>query len=97
MAESQERSKMTMADRIAELRQRRAALRLGGGKERIDKQHQAGKLTARERIDALLDQGSFQEMYAFAQHRCTHFGMDKKEVPADGVITGAGAIGGRLV
>ena len=97
MAESHERSKMTMAERIAELHKRRATLLLAGGKERIDKQHQAGKMTARERIDALLDQGSFQEMYAFAKHRCTYFGMDTKDVPADGVITGAGAVSGRLV
>ena len=97
MAESHERSKMTMADRIAELRRRRATVLLAGGKDRIDKQHKAGKMTARERIDALLDQGSFQEMYAFAKHRCTYFGMDTKDVPADGVITGAGAVSGRLV
>ncbi len=88
---------MTMADRIRELDARKKQLLLGGGKERIDKQHQAGKLTARERIATLLDRDSFQEMYGFAQHRCTHFGMQGKEIPADGVVTGCGAIDGRLV
>ncbi len=88
---------MTMAARIKELDAKKRQLLLGGGQERIDKQHQAGKLTARERITVLLDRESFQEMYGFAQHRCTHFGMGGKEIPADGVVTGCGAIDGRLV
>src|SRR5690349_6757085 len=69
----------TMADRITELRDKRDKIALGGGQERIDKQHQAGKLTARERIDALVDRDSFQEMYGFAQHRSTNFGMGAKD------------------
>lgn len=97
MAEPATRKSMTMADRIAELRRKKAQLMLGGGQDRIDKHHKAGKLTARERIDALVDPGSFQEMYGFAQHRCTLFGMEGKRLPADGVVTGAGAIGGQLV
>lgn len=97
MAESQVRRQMTMADRIAELRQRRAKLLEMGGRDRVEKQHQSGKLSARERIDGLLDANSFQEQYGFAQHRCTFFGMQDKPLPADGVITGAGAIDGRLV
>jgi methylmalonyl-CoA carboxyltransferase large subunit len=88
---------MTMADRIKELEKKRAALMKGGGPERIDKQHQAGKLTARERIEAMVDHGSFQESGLFAQHRATVFGMADKELPADGVVTGAASIGGRLV
>jgi len=86
-----------MDDKIADLRARRAQLELGGGRERLDKQRSAGKLTARERVDALLDPGSFQEIGVFAQHRCTYFGMAEKEFPADGVITGCGAIDRRLV
>ncbi|MCC7205548.1 MAG: methylmalonyl-CoA carboxyltransferase, partial [Phycisphaeraceae bacterium] len=95
--ESKKRAAMTMADRITELKKKNQAILLGGGKERIDKQHQSGKMTARERIDAFLDAGSFQEMYGFAQHRCTYFGMAGKDVPADGVVTGCGSVEGRLV
>ena len=69
----------------------------GGGKERIAKQHGAGKLTARERIDKLVDQTSFQEIGIFANHRSTYFGMAEKEVPADGVITGCAEVDGRTV
>lgn len=87
----------TMADRIAELNKKRKALEEGGGPERIEKQHAAGKLTARERIAETLDPGSFQEQNGFAAHRCTHFGMQGKEMPADGVVTGCGTIDGRLV
>ncbi len=97
MTEPVERTRMTMAEKIAELERRKAELLLGGGQKRIDKQHQAGKLTARERVDVLLDDGSFQEMYAFAQHRCTQFGMTDKDLPADGVVTGAGAVRGQLI
>lgn len=87
----------TMADRIKELREKRQQLHLGGGTARIDKQHAAGKLSARERLDLLIDEHSFQELYGFAQHRCTFFGMAGKEMPADGVVTGYGAVDGRLV
>jgi len=87
----------TMEERIAELRQKRAKLREGGGKQRIQKQHEAGKLTARERIDKLVDRDSFQEIGLFAKHRATYFGMADKELPADGVVTGCATINGRLV
>jgi len=98
MAKLQERPKTkSMQDRIAELRARRAELELGGGKDRIEKQHAAGKLTARERVNALVDKGSFEEIGIYALHRATLFGMAGKETPADGVVTGAGAIDGRLV
>ena len=87
----------TMAERIQELRIRREKLALGGGEKRIKAQHEKGKLTARERVATLLDAGSFQEQNAYARHRCTHFGMADKDLPADGVITGCGALEGRLV
>ena len=97
MAEPATRKHMTMADRITELRETRQRLEAGGGKDRVEKQHKQGKLTARERIAGLADEGSFQEMYLYAQHRCTFFGMGGKEVPGDGVVTGAASVGGRLV
>jgi methylmalonyl-CoA carboxyltransferase large subunit len=84
-------------ERIEALKARKQALYLGGGKDRIEKQHASGKLTARERIEALVDAGSFQEIGLFAQHRATFFGMAGKEMPADGVVTGAATIEGRLV
>lgn len=83
--------------RIEGLRKRREKILQGGGKERIDKQHRAGKLTARERIDKLVDKTSFQEIGVFASHRSTYFGMADKEVPADGVITGCATVDGRTV
>jgi len=86
-----------MKDRIADLAAHRKTLHLGGGEERIKKQHAAGKLTARERVDLLVDPGSLQEMLGFATHRCTLFGLEGKEMPADGVVTGCGSINGRLV
>ncbi len=88
---------VTMKERVAELTERRKAMNLGGGEERIKKQHAAGKLTARERIDLTVDNGSFQELFGYAQHRCTHFGLEGKDLPADGVVTGCGTIDGRLV
>jgi len=97
MAESQTRSQMTMNERIEELRSKRKQLEAMGGEKRIDKQHQAGKLSARERISLMLDDGSFQEQNGFAKHRCTFFGMQDKDLPADGVVTGCGAVDGRLV
>ncbi|MBI2932103.1 MAG: methylmalonyl-CoA carboxyltransferase [Planctomycetes bacterium] len=69
----------------------------GGGKERVEKQRAAGKLTARERLDLLLDEGSFEEIDMFVQHECHHFGLERKKVPGDGVVTGFGRIGGRSV
>ena len=90
-------AQITIEAQIEALRQKRAKIERGGGKERIDKQHGAGKLTARERIDRLVDQGSFQEVGLFAQHRSTYFGMADKEVPADGVVTGCARIDRRTV
>ncbi|MDI6839877.1 MAG: acyl-CoA carboxylase subunit beta [bacterium] len=84
-------------DKLKELDEFKKQALLGGGKERIDKQHSAGKLTARERIDLLLDKGSFRETDMFVTHRCTDFDMDKKKIPGDGVVTGYGKINGRLV
>jgi len=96
-AEPAERRKMTVKEKIAELREKRKKEYLGGGKDRIEKQHAQGKLTARERLDSLLDPDSFQEMYLFAQHRCTFFDMAGKPLAADGVVTGSGTVDGRLV
>jgi methylmalonyl-CoA carboxyltransferase large subunit len=87
----------TMEERIEELRRRRAEVESGGGAERISKHHKGGKLTARERIDELCDPHSFQESGLFAEHRATLFGMEGKSFPADGVVTGAGAVLGRRV
>jgi len=87
----------TMKERTTELREKRAKLQEGGGKKRIQKQHEAGKLTARERIDKLVDPESFQEIGLFAKHRATNFGMADKDLPADGVVTGCATIDGRLV
>jgi methylmalonyl-CoA carboxyltransferase 12S subunit len=86
-----------IATRIEKLREKRAHVRLGGGQPRIDKQHAAGKLSARERVEKLVDADSFQEIGLFAQHRATYFGMAKKEMPADGVVTGCATVDGRLV
>ena len=84
-------------EKIKELVELRAKARLGGGEKAIAKQHEKGKYTARERIDMLLDEGSFEEMDMFVQHRCTNFGMEKKHYLGDGVVTGSGTINGRLV
>ncbi len=86
-----------MQDIIEELERRRAAARLGGGAKRIDAQHAKGKLTARERLELLLDPGSFEEWDMFVEHRCADFGMADQKVPGDGVVTGYGMINGRLV
>ncbi|MDX2478979.1 MAG: carboxyl transferase domain-containing protein, partial [Desulfuromusa sp.] len=88
---------MTIEEKLAELERRNAEAELGGGKARIEKQHQGGKLTARERIHILLDEGSFQETDKFVVHRCTNFGMDQQHIPGDGVVTGYGMVDGRLV
>ncbi|MCR9215243.1 MAG: acyl-CoA carboxylase subunit beta [Proteobacteria bacterium] len=86
-----------MQDIIQQLEEKRAKARLGGGQKRIDSQHAKGKLTARERITLLLDEGSFEEWDMFVEHRCTEFGMEKEAVIGDGVITGHGTINGKLV
>src|ERR671910_935972 len=86
-----------MHDIIEQLEKKRAAARLGGGIKRIDAQHAKGKLTARERIELLLDDGSFEEWDMFVEHRCADFGMQEQKIPGDGVVTGHGTINGRLV
>ena len=86
-----------MREIIEKLEAKRAAARLGGGQRRIDIQHKKGKLTARERIELLLDEGSFEEFDMFVEHGATDFGMADETVPGDGVVTGHGMINGRLV
>lgn len=82
---------------VKRLEEKRRAARLGGGQKRIDSQHAKGKLTARERIEILLDPDSFEEIGMFVEHRYNDFGMDKNIIPGDGVVTGHGTINGRLV
>jgi acetyl-CoA carboxylase carboxyltransferase component len=86
-----------MKDKLEELRQMRANAKLGGGPQRIAEQHAKGKLTARERLDALLDSGTFQELGRLATHNISDFGMADKKYPGDGVVTGFGKIDGRRV
>ena len=86
-----------MQDIVRELAAKRAAAELGGGERRIEAQHAKGKLTARERIELLMDPGSFEEWDMFVEHRCADFGMDEQSVPGDGVVTGYGTINGRVV
>jgi len=87
----------TNQDKIKKLIDLRAVAKLGGGQKRIDAQHEKGKLTARERIEILLDEGSFEEFDMFVTHRCTNFGMEKTKFLGDGVVTGHGTIDGRVV
>jgi propionyl-CoA carboxylase beta chain len=82
---------------IEELETKRQAARLGGGQARIDAQHSKGRLTARERVDVLLDPASFEELDMYVEHNCTDFGMEEQKIPGDGVVTGSGTINGRLV
>jgi propionyl-CoA carboxylase beta chain len=86
-----------MQELIEQLEQRRAKARLGGGQKRIDAQHAKGKLTARERIELLLDDNTFEEWDMFVEHRSVDFGMAEQKIPGDGVVTGYGMINGRLV
>ncbi|MBW7862247.1 MAG: acyl-CoA carboxylase subunit beta [Rhodocyclaceae bacterium] len=86
-----------MHDIIRQLEEKREKARLGGGQKRIEGQHAKGKLTARERIELLLDDGSFEEWDMFKEHRCTEFGMGAETIPGDGVVTGYGTVNGRLV
>ncbi|MCY1634811.1 acyl-CoA carboxylase subunit beta [Marinifilum sp. D737] len=88
---------MASQDKIKKLIDLRAEAKLGGGEKRIESQHKKGKYTARERIDMLLDEGSFEEFDMFVSHRCTNFGMEKTKFLGDGVVTGQGTIDGRLV
>jgi len=88
---------MNMNDQLDRLKKLRAEARLGGGQARIDKQHAKGAMTARERIDLLLDKGSFEEFDMFKAHRCNDFGMEKQTFHGDGVVTGHGTVNGRIV
>jgi propionyl-CoA carboxylase beta chain len=87
----------TVKDKITQLNEFNKEAQLGGGQKRIDEQHKKGKLTARERVELLLDEGSFNELDRFVVHQCTDFGMGEKRIPGDGVVTGYGTIDGRLV
>jgi len=88
---------MGIEEKLQELRRLNEQAELGGGKDRIEKQHKMGKLTARERLEILLDKGSFVELDKFSVHRCHYFGIDKQKILGDGVVTGYGKINGRLV
>jgi acetyl-CoA carboxylase carboxyltransferase component len=88
---------MHMEELIRKLRELEQKVEFGGGQDKIEKQHAQGKLTARERLALLLDEGSFMEIDKFVKHRATTFGLDKEELPCDGVVTGIGKINGRLV
>ena len=88
---------MSIEKKIEELLEKRKQALLGGGQKRIEAQHSKGKLTARERINILLDEGSFEEFDMFVTHRCTDFGLEKELYYGDGVVTGYGTIDGRLV
>jgi len=88
---------MSKQDKIKQLIDLRAEAKLGGGEKRIESQHKKGKMTARERIEILLDEGSFEEYDMFVTHRCTNFGLDKQKILGDGVVTGSGTIDGRVV
>jgi methylmalonyl-CoA decarboxylase alpha subunit len=87
----------TVQEKIDLLHEKLAKIEMGGGQKRIDKQHSSGKMTARERLVTLFDEGSFTEISQFIRHRCTNFDMQKKEIPGDGVVTGYGTVHGRLV
>ena len=87
----------TVAQRIQELKEKEAHLKAMGGPKAVAKQHESGKLTARERLDHFFDPGTFRETDIFVKHRCVNFGMEKLEIPADGVVTGFGLVNGRPV
>ncbi|MBQ6005000.1 MAG: methylmalonyl-CoA carboxyltransferase [Selenomonadaceae bacterium] len=87
----------TVQEKIALMHSKKEKILQGGGKARIDKQHEKGKMTARERIEMFFDEGTFVELDMFVKHRCTNFGQDKKELPGEGVVTGYGTVDGRLV
>ncbi len=86
-----------VTERLKDLRERKEKIRAGGGEVRIQKQHEKGKLTARERINLLFDEGSFVEIDAHMKHRCVNFGMEKVDAPGEGVVTGYGKVHGKLV
>src|SRR5512147_2209462 len=91
------RGESGMKDILDRLEKRREEARLGGGKARIEAQHKRGKLSARERIELILDKGSFEEFDMFVEHRSNEFGMEKSKIPGDGVVTGWGTVNGRAV
>ena len=86
-----------MKDILDRLEKRRQQARAGGGDKRVEAQHKRGKLTARERVELLLDKGSFEEFDMFVEHRSIDFGMEKTRIPGDGVVTGWGTVNGRAV
>jgi len=86
-----------MSDELERLEELNRRAELGGGEERIERQHDAGKYTARERIEMLLDPGTFVEIDRLKTHRCTDFEMDQKKIPGDGVVTGYGKVDGRTI
>src|SRR3954462_15294249 len=88
---------MTYDEKLRDLAERERLAEAGGGAERVAKQHAGGKLTARERLDLLLDPGTFVEMDKFVTHRCTEFGMEAQKILGDGVVTGYGLVGGRQI
>ncbi|PTB91931.1 methylmalonyl-CoA carboxyltransferase, partial [Marivirga lumbricoides] len=90
-------TKPTSKEKFELLKQKNEAALEGGGEKRIAQQHEKGKLTARERVDLLLDEGSFEEIGKFVMHRCKDFGLENEHYPGDGVVTGYGTISGRLV
>ena len=87
----------TVQEKIAQFHEKLKTIEMGGGQKRIDKQHAQGKMTARERLNKLFDEGSFTEISQFIRHRCTNFNMQEKDIPGDGVVTGYGTVNGRLV
>ncbi|VBB09638.1 carboxyl transferase [Lucifera butyrica] len=88
---------VTIQEKVRNMKEMQRKVKAGGGEKRIAKQHAGGKLTARERIEKLLDPGTFVELDQFVKHRCVHFGMEKEEAPGEGVVTGYGTVDGRLV
>jgi len=94
---STEQAALSRLDKLSQLERAKSRLKIGGGADRVEKQHSAGKLTARERLDLLVDRDTLQETGLFAAHKAKYFGMADKEMPADGVVTGRGWVDGRLV
>src|SRR5262245_34179392 len=94
MADRESGRTLPMKDIIEKLEARRARAREGGGKARIEAQHQRGKLTARERVELLMDKGTFEEFDMFVEHRSAEFGMEKTKIPGDGVVTGSCTVNG---
>ena len=90
-------SQKTTKDKITDFEKKSQAIKMMGGEKQVNKQHEGDKLTARERLDLLFDKGTFQEVQLFVKHRSTLFGLDKKEIPSDGVVTGFGKVNGRVV